>query len=110
MWNKLIVLRPLIAFGIFFIVCTLFYAFLPSQKQPLHCQYLGAFFTAFSWMLGACLFSLYLRVSRFSTYLYGSLSYLILFLIYLYLFMYLFFIGAEINWYVKNFGIREKTF
>ena len=107
--NLIVRLRPLIAFAVFFIICTLFYAFLPSEKQALRNQLTGAFFTAFAWMSGAWAFSFYLNFSNSSAYLYGSLSYLILFLIYLYLFMYLFFFGAEINWYMNNFVIGEKT-
>ena len=48
-------------------------------------------------MISAYIFSLYVDSSSMNSYMYGSLSYIILFLIYLYLLMYLFFIGAEIN-------------
>ena len=90
-------LRTFVAFGIFFIIFTLFYTFLPARHQHVTRQLPGAVFTSFSWMISAYIFSLYVDSSSMNSYMYGSLSYIILFLIYLYLLMYLFFIGAEIN-------------
>ena len=93
----LTMLRTFVAFGIFFIIFTLFYTFLPARHQHVTRQLPGAVFTSFSWMISAYIFSLYVDSSSMNSYMYGSLSYIILFLIYLYLLMYLFFIGAVIN-------------
>ncbi len=85
------------AFILFFIVFTLLYGFLPAVHQPILYQLPGSFFTSLTWMVSALLFSFYTDMVSMESYMYGSLSYVILFLIYLYLLMYLFFIGAEIN-------------
>lgn len=90
-------MRTFGAFGIFFVIFTLFYTFLPVKKQKLIHQIPGAAFSAFSWMVSAYGFSLYVDASDMNSYMYGSLTYIILFLIYLYALMYLFFIGAELN-------------
>ena len=95
--------RTVIAFAVFLIIFTLFYSFLPARRQPVLRQLPGAVFTTLSWMLSAYIFSLYVDSSSMNSYMYGSLSYIILFLIYLYMLMYLFFIGAEINYLFMNY-------
>ena len=60
----------------------------------------GAIFTTAGWMIGSYIFSLYVEYSSSSSYMYGSLTYLILFFIYLYLMMYIFFLGAELNYFL----------
>ena len=101
--------RPLFSFFVFFIICTLFYTFLPSQTQILRNQITGALFTSTSWLTGGYLFSLYIDHTHSSKYLYGSLSYLILLLIYVYFLIYLFFVGAQINRYLLNTCTWKKT-
>ena len=90
------------AFIIFFIVFTLLYVFLPAVHQPILYQLPGSLFTSLTWMISAILFSFYTNTVSVKSYMYGSLSYIILFLIYLHLLMYLFFIGAEINYYITT--------
>ena len=90
-------LRTLISFGIFFIIFTFFYTILPAKRMNPAKQFPGAIFTTLSWMISAYIFSIYVDSTHMNSYMYGSLSYIILFLIYLYILMYLFFIGAEIN-------------
>ena len=101
--------RPLFSFFVFFIICTLFYTFLPFKQQILRHQITGSLFTSTSWLTGGYIFSIYIDNIHSSNYLYGSLSYLILFLIYLYFLIYLFFVGAQINRYLFNACTRKKT-
>lgn len=102
-------MRTFGAFLIFFVIFTLFYTFLPVKKQNLLKQIPGAIFSAFSWMVSAFGFSLYVDASSINSYMYGSLTYIILFLVYLYLLMYLFFIGAELNLFLIRFAEDEDV-
>lgn len=99
----LALLRTIVAFGIFLLIFTLFYTFLPAKRLNILHQMPGAVFTTLSWMISAYVFSLYVDSSNMNSYMYGSLTYIILFLIYLYMLMYLFFIGAELNFLFMSY-------
>ena len=93
-------LQSFIAIAIYFFMFTLFYKFLPAKRMNTLHQKPGAMFTTAGWMIGSYIFSLYVEYSDSSSYMYGSLSYLIFFFIYLYMLMYIFFLGAEINYFI----------
>lgn len=63
----------------------------------------GAMFTALGWMIFSYLFSIYVdNFSNFS-YMYGSITAIIIIMLWMYFCMYIMFIGAEINEYLyKN--------
>ena len=83
------------------ILLTLFFAvvykFLPNRKAKLRKQWKGALFSSLGWFLYSYGFSFY--ISHFSriSYIYGSLSTIIIAMLWLYFCMYILFIGAEIN-------------
>ncbi|WP_178041915.1 YhjD/YihY/BrkB family envelope integrity protein [Frisingicoccus sp.] len=93
-------LQSFIAIGFYILIFTLFYKFLPAKPMKTLKQLPGAIFTTAGWMIGSYIFSLYVEYSSSSSYMYGSLSYLIFFFIYLYLMMYIFFLGAELNYFL----------
>lgn len=93
-------LQSFIAIGFYILIFTLFYKFLPAKPMKTLKQLPGAIFTTAGWMIGSYIFSLYVEYSSSSSYMYGSLTYLILFFIYLYLMMYIFFLGAELNYFL----------
>ena len=93
-------LQSFIAIAIYFFMFTLFYKFLPAKRMNTLHQMPGAMFTSAGWMIGSYIFSLYVEYSDSSSYMYGSLSYLIFFFIYLYMLMYIFFLGAELNYFI----------
>ena len=90
-------LKSFIAIGFYILIFTLFYKFLPAKPMKTLKQIPGAVFTTAGWMISSFIFSLYVDLSKSPSYMYGSLSYLILFFIYLYMIMYIFFLGAELN-------------
>ena len=90
-------LKSFIAIGFYILIFTLFYKFLPAKPMKTLKQIPGAVFTTAGWMISSYIFSLYVDLSKSPSYIYGSLSYLILFFIYLYMIMYIFFLGAELN-------------
>lgn len=62
----------------------------------------GAMFASLGWMIFSYLFSMYIdNFSNFS-YMYGSLTAVIVIMLWLYFCMYIMFIGAEINVYLYN--------
>ncbi|MDD3222297.1 MAG: YihY/virulence factor BrkB family protein [Clostridia bacterium] len=90
-------LKSFIAIAFYILIFTLLYKFLPAKRMKTLHQVPGAIFTTAGWMISSYIFSLYVDRSTSSSYMYGSLSYLILFFIYLYFLMYIFFLGAELN-------------
>lgn len=90
-------LKSFIAIGFYILIFTLFYKFLPAKPMKTLKQIPGAVFTTAGWMISSYIFSLYVDLSKSPSYMYGSLSYLILFFIYLYMIMYIFFLGTELN-------------
>lgn len=84
----------LVLLTVFFAVV---YKFLPNRKAKLRKQWKGALFSSLGWFLYSYGFSFY--ISHFSriSYIYGSLSTIIIALLWLYFCMYILFIGAEIN-------------
>ena len=90
-------LKSFIAIGFYILIFTLFYKFLPAKPMKTLKQIPGAVFTTAGWMISSYIFSLYVDLSKSPSYMYGSLSYLILFFIYLYMIIYIFFLGAELN-------------
>jgi membrane protein len=93
-------LQSFIAAGFYIFIFALFYKFLPAKPMKTLKQLPGAIFTTAGWMIGSYIFSLYVEFSSSSSYMYGSLTYLIFFFIYLYVLMYIFFLGAELNFFL----------
>lgn len=76
----------------------LFYcATAPRHLAKLSVQFPGALFTAAGWILFSTGFSLYITNFSNYSYIYGSLTALILLMLWLYICMWLMFLGAEIN-------------
>lgn len=95
--NILIVLRPLLALSLLTLFFSLLYKIIPNRSSPLILQAPGALFASSGWMLFSFFFSIYIdNFSNFS-YMYGSLTAIVLIMLWLYFCMYILFLGAEIN-------------
>lgn len=83
------------------------YTILPWKKQnPWH-QLPGAMFTTIGWLAFSYAFSLYFsHFSRFS-YMYGSLTAIVLMMLWLYFCICILFMGAEINYYLEDAGPQK---
>jgi membrane protein len=66
----------------------------------------GAFFSASGWMLFSYIFSLYVDGSNSLSYMYGSLTTVIVSMLWLYFCMYIVFIGGEFNVFIKTKAYR----
>jgi len=107
-------LRNTAAFILLLISFTLMYTIIPSKKLKLTKQLPGALFAAFTWVALTRLISFYVDYYAANSYMYGSLTTVIMIMFWLYFCFYLVFIGAEINEYMhlcrKNailYGVRR---
>lgn len=95
-------LRSILGFGIFFLFFLLLYMFIPDRKPKAKEEVPGALFTAVLWILFSYLFSVYVDYfSNFSS-VYGSLTYIVLFMLWMYICMDILFFGALINRYLSE--------
>ena len=73
----------------------------------------GAVFAALGWVLFSYFFSLYLRYFPEASYIYGSLTAIMVLMLWLYAIMFIFMLGAEVNKLVFdkwNIGKRHKDY
>ncbi len=105
--SYLVGIRTLIPAIILLAFFLLIYTFLPNRKTELAAQLPGAIISTIAWMLYSLGISLYLKYGT-STYIYGSLTTVILMLLWLYFCIYIILIGAEINMWIELKHQREK--
>ncbi|MCQ2407511.1 MAG: YihY/virulence factor BrkB family protein [Oscillospiraceae bacterium] len=78
------------------------YAILPSRKPKFREELPGALLTAVVWRGAASLYDLFLAHSlKQYSYVYGSLTGVVMILIWLYTCVYVWFVGAELNQYLR---------
>lgn len=84
------------------------YAVIPGQKTTVRDELPGAVVSAICWVNFSYLFSVY--VSRFGnfSYLYGSLTMVVLLMLWVYFCLYLLFIGAEINAMLRDKAVETE--
>ena len=75
----------------------LLYKLIPNKNFNLIDHMPGALFAALGWEIFSYAYSIYIDYFANSSYLYGSLTSIILMLLWIYICMYILFIGAEIN-------------
>lgn len=93
-------------FPIFFVLFTLgfaaLYTFLPQRKTKYRSQLVGAAATAVGWIGFSYVFSLYIMHYARYSFLYGSLTAIVLLVLWMYICMYMLLIGAEINKHIES--------
>ncbi len=89
------------------VVCGLLYKILPGKGFTFINQLPGALFSALGWVCFSAGYSYY--VNRFAdySYIYGSLTAVVLLILWLYFCMNIFLLGAEVNCFLK--GRKEKN-
>ncbi|MEW4414175.1 YihY/virulence factor BrkB family protein [Clostridium sp. AN503] len=99
--------RSLLAMILFFSSFVGLYTILPKKKQKPRNQIPGAAFSTVCWLLFSYAFSLYFtNFSNFS-YMYGSLTAIVLLMLWLYFCICILFIGAEINCFLETSGYQN---
>lgn len=95
------------------VILTLFFAcaytFVPARKLKLKNQLPGALFAASGWMIFSLIFSVYIDNFSNKSYVYGSLTALIIMMLWVYFCMIIMFMGGEINYYLENSGSEQNN-
>lgn len=94
-----------IGLAIFF---TLVYRVFAGKGARVCDQIFGAFFATVGWFLFSFVFSIYVENFANFSYVYGSLTMLVLMMLWLYSCMIILLLGAEINVYMKRSRKRKK--
>lgn len=97
-------IKGAITFILFFMVIFLIYYQLPNRKGSFRSEFMGALFAAFVWMVMTRGFAIYMRFAAKTSYMYGSLTSIIVILIWLYFGMQIILYGAEFN------SLRQEFF
>lgn len=91
-----------------FLMFLLIYKFLPNRKGKLEWQIPGALFAAIGWSAFSHFFSAYIGGFSNMSYMYGSLTTIIVFMLWIYFCMYILLIGAQINACVEKYPRWRK--
>lgn len=100
--------RIIIAILVEFLMFLFIYKFLPNRKGRLEWQIPGALFAAVGWSGFSYFFSAYIGGFSNMSYMYGSLTTMIVFMLWVYTCMYILLIGAEINACVEKYPRWRK--
>ncbi|MCD8119369.1 MAG: YihY/virulence factor BrkB family protein [Lachnospiraceae bacterium] len=91
--------REIISFAFLLVMFLLIYRLVHMKGMGFWTFLPGSVFSALGWILFSTVFSLYINYSGSLTYMYGSLTSIIVMMLWVYFCMYILFIGAEINIY-----------
>lgn len=87
----------LLAVPVLFVLILLMYTFMPGGKRPLRPQAPGTVFTTAGWVVFSRAFSFYIVHFWRLSYIYGSLTAIVLMILWLDIIINLFFLGAALN-------------
>lgn len=106
--NTLLGLRGIIFLVVLTFIFMLAYRTFSRSKLKFSKHFLGAAFSAVGWLVYSWVFSLYIEHYSNYSYIYGSLTAIVLFMLWLYMCMMILLIGAEINAYLSGVNQSEK--
>lgn len=101
-------LRTLATFIILFLFFWMLYTIVPTRRLKAIRQIPGAVFTAGAWILITKIMSLYIDQFMTNSYMYGSLTMVILIMLWLYSVSCMIFIGAQINEYLYIIKYKDE--
>ncbi len=94
--------RFIIFFVLFMLGFAALFTFLPQRKNKYRVQLWGAAVTAVGWLVISYGFSLYIQYFPRFSYIYGSLTAIMLLMLWLFFCIYILLVGAEINKHIEN--------
>lgn len=101
-------LKNAFTFVVVLIFILLMYYQLPNRKTKFVRELPGAGFAALLWMLVTSGFSFYIKHLSSASYMYGSLTSIILIMMWLYVCMQIVFFGAEFNYFFSQFMDKSE--
>lgn len=96
------------SFIILLILMWLMYWFIPNRKLKFRNQFWGAMFASLSWVAVSKLFAIYIDYIVSKSYMYGSLTTVIMILLWLYSISNIIFMGAQINEFLYQHIFKAK--
>lgn len=99
--------RTIIFFTVFALVFAALFAFLPQKKNKYRGQLWGAAITSAGWLSISYGFAVYIKFFPRVSYIYGSLTALMLLMLWMFFCIYILLIGAEINKHIENGYFRR---
>lgn len=100
--------RNLLALAILTIIFAGLYTFIPDKKQTLRFQLPGAAFSTVCWIGFSFVFSIYFNNFSNYSYMYGSLTAMVLLMLWLYACICILFLGAEINYFYEKARLAKE--
>ncbi|MDO5417839.1 MAG: YihY/virulence factor BrkB family protein [Lachnospiraceae bacterium] len=102
--------RTLLALAILILIFAGLYSFVPDKKQKIRYQLPGAVFSTLCWIGFSYAFSIYFNHFSNYSYMYGSLTAVVLLMLWLYFGICILFLGAELNYfYEKHRSSRSSS-
>ncbi len=98
----LISFRALMALALLILIFVGLYTVVPVKKHRPVTQIPGAVFSTAGWMISSSLFSIYFNNFSNFSYMYGSLTALVILMLWLYICICILLIGAEINHFLSQ--------
>ncbi len=98
----LVNIRPIVGIIIILGFFMLIYKVLPNHKEKKKVVFPGAIFSTISWMIFSYMFSMIVDNVANLSRLYGSLTKIIVVLLWLYVSMFILFLGAELNYFLRE--------
>lgn len=99
----LISLRSFLALGVLVLVFTGLYTFIPDRRHSMKSQLPGAMFATLGWIVFSSLFSIYFNNFSNYSYMYGSLTAVMMLMLWLYICICILLIGAEFNYHLEQY-------
>lgn len=103
-------LRTSATFVLLFLLFWVLYTIVPTRRTKFREQVPGALFSAFTWVAITKIYSLYIDNYANRSYMYGSLTTVILLMFWLYFVIYMMFVGAQINEYTSQCKQRAMEY
>ena len=101
-------IKGVVTFTIIFVFLLVIYYQLPGRKGKIRYEVIGAATASLTWLVMTKAFSFYIRIMTKNSYMYGSLTSVILILIWLYVGMQIILYGAEINYFLTQILDNNK--
>ncbi|MGN0243434.1 MAG: YihY/virulence factor BrkB family protein [Lachnospiraceae bacterium] len=105
--NLIISARVLLIIVILVLFFDMLYCFIPNRQSNLVRELPGAIFATASWIIISYMISMFFDTFTNFSYMYGSLSTVVLIMLWLYFCMMCLFIGAEINHFIFHNYLME---
>lgn len=102
-------IKGVITFVIVFLFLLVMYYQLPGRKGVVKYEVIGAAVASLAWLGMTKAFSFYIIIMTKNSYMYGSLTSIILVIMWLYIGMQIVLYGAEINYFVTRYFNNKKV-